>query len=433
MKYVIDTLRTAFRAPEMRKRLMFTIGMIILFRVGGNIPVPGIDRHLFTALVDRFGQIGTMMNIVSGGALKAASIFAMGITPYINASIIMQLMTVVLPSLQNLHKEGETGRKKMQSITRYLTIGLGLIQSTAFWYATKSAASNLLPSGLNAFVVILSFTAGTAVIMWIGEQINEWGIGNGISLLIFAGILARVPFMLSGLYQYFQAWSAQYNFYIALLFVVLALAVLLAVVAFVTFVTMAERRIPVVYPKRVVGRKQYGGQTTYLPMKVNQSGVLPIIFAMSLLSLPNLLISFFFVNSDNFLVNWFRNPGSSPFYYVLQAVLIIGFAFFYTAIQFNPIEIANNLQKNGGYIPTVRPGKPTIDFIGRTTRRLTWMDGVFQATITLLPLIIGSRTQTAAIWFSGTSIMIMVGVAIDLINRIESQMMNSNYQGFLDR
>lgn len=433
MTHVIETFRNAFRSADMRKRLYFTIGMIILYRVGGNIPVPGIDRTLFSQLIDRFGQIGSMMNIISGGALKAASIFAMGITPYINASIIMQLMTVVLPSLQQMQKEGETGRKKIQQIIRYLTVVLGLLQSLAFWYATRSAASTVLPSVLNAFVVILSFTAGTAVIMWIGEQINEWGIGNGISLLIFAGILSRVPSILSGLGQYFQGWSAQYGFYLAILFLIAILAVFVVMIVFVTYVSLAERRIPVTYAKRLVGRKQFGGQTTYLPLKVNQSGVIPIIFATSILTLPNVLISFFFYNSDNWFVNWFRNPGRSPFYYVIEALLILGFAFFYTAIQFNPVEIANNLQKNGGYIPGIRPGKPTIDFIGRTSRRICWFDGLFQATVVLLPLLVGSFTNTAAVWFGGTSIMILVGVAIDFMNRIEAQVAHTNYGGFLDQ
>lgn len=435
MTHVIETLRNAFRSDDLRKRLYFTIGMIILFRVGGSIPVPGIDRELFSGLIDRFGQIGTMMNIISGGALKAASIFAMGITPYVNASIIMQLMTVVLPSLQNLQKEGETGRKKIQQYVRYLTVILGLIQAIAFWYATRSAASDVLPSVLNAFVVILSFTAGTAVIMWIGEQINEWGIGNGISLLIFAGILSRVPYMAQGLYQYFQAWAVQYNFYLAIVFAVIAVIAFVAMIVFVTYVSLAERRIPITYAKRMVGRKQYGGQTTYLPLKVNQSGVIPIIFALSLLSLPNMLVSFFFSTADNWFVNWFRNPGSSPIYYVVEALLIIGFAFFYTTIQFNPVEIGNNLQKNGGFIPGIRPGKPTIEFIGRTSRRICWFDGCFQAIVTLLPLVLGSATQTAAIWFGGTSVLIMVGVAIDFMNRIESHMMNMGYSqaGFLNR
>lgn len=433
MQYVIDTLRKAFRSNDIRKRLLFTIGMIILYRVGGNIPVPGIDRTLFSGLVERFGQIGTMMNIISGGALKAASIFAMGITPYINASIIMQLLTVAIPSLTNLQKEGETGRKKIQKYVRYLTVALGLLQSVAFWNATRSAQSAVLPSWMTALVVILSFTAGTAVIMWLGEQINTWGIGNGISLLIFAGILSRVPSMVNGLYQYFRAWSLQYNFYLAILFAILTVVVGLALIVFVTYISLAERRIPVTYAKRVVGRKQYGGQTTYLPLKVNQSGVIPIIFATSLLSLPNMLVSFFWVNSDNWLVNWFRNPGRSPFYYAIEALLIIGFVFFYVAIQFNPVEVANNLQKNGGYIPGIRPGRPTIEYIGRTSQRICWFDGLFQVIVVLFPLLMGTATNTAGFWFGGTSIMIMVGVAVDLMTRIESQMMTSNYAGFMDR
>lgn len=432
MGHTFETFRSALRSSEMRKKLLFTVGMLLLFRIGGNIPVPGIDREAFTALISRFGQLGTMMNIISGGGLKTVSIFAMGILPYINSSIIMQLMTVVLPSLQNWSKEGEVGRKKIQRIVRYLTIILGLTQSIAFWYATRSVSSEVLPPFLNALVVIGSFTAGTAVIMWIGEQINEWGVGNGISLLIFVGILSRMGDLMKGLYTYIQIWTESYGFYLAILFALCIAITGIAIIVFVTYISLAERKIPVTYGKRIVGRKQYGGQNSYLPIKVNQSGVMPVIFATSLLTLPNMLVTFFFSSYDNVIVNWFKNPGRSPLYYFAESLLIIAFTFFYSAISFNTVEISNNLQKNGGYIPGVRPGKPTIEYLAKVTQRLCWVDGLFLTIVTLLPFILGSLTNTYALWFGGTSILIVVGVSVDFMNRIESNMLHSNYRGFLD-
>lgn len=432
MGHAIDTFKSAWRSRDLRKKLLFTFTMLLLYRIGGNIPVPGIDRQAFSTLLDRFGQLGTMMNIISGGGLRTVSIFAMGILPYINSSIIIQLLTVAIPSLQNMSKEGEVGRKKIQAIVRYLTIGLGLIQAIAFWYATRIASSEVLPSVLNALVVILSFTAGTAVIMWIGEQINEHGVGNGISLLIFVGILSRMGSLVTGLFAYVGIWSQTFSFYVAIFFAVALVVLAVLLIGFVTFVSLAERKIPVTYGKRMVGRKQYGGQNSYLPIKVNQSGVMPVIFATSLMTLPNMLITFFFSNVDNVVVNWFRNPGRSPLYYAIEALLIVGFTFFYSAISFNTVEIANNMQKNGGYIPGIRPGKHTIDYLGKVTMRLCWLDGLFLTVLTLLPLLIGSLTNTEALWFGGTSILIMVGVAIDFMNRLESNLMHSNYRGFLD-
>lgn len=432
MGNMIDTLRKAFRVPELRKKILFTVFMIVVYRIGAHIPVPAIDRVAFTQMLNRFGQLGSMMDILSGGALATVSIFAMGIQPYINASIIMQLLTVAIPALERLSKEGETGRKKISRITRYFTVGLGLVQSIAFWAATREASVTVLPGVLNAFLVIVSFTAGTAIVMWIGEQINEKGIGNGISLLIFTGIISRIPMMIRQLWQYLRMWSIAQNFFVALLFMVLFLAVSLALFIFVLFIQQAERRIPVQYARRVVGRRQYGGQSTYLPIKVNQSGVLPVIFAMSIATLPNLIVSIFFPNSTGPVVTFFRNLSTNPIYYVMMALLIIGFTFFYSMIQYNPIEISNNLQKNGGFIPGIRPGRPTTDFISRTAHRLCWFDGLFLAIITLFPMIAGAFTKTQAIWFGGTSILIMTGTSIELINQLESQMMMRHYKGFLD-
>ncbi|MDI9469493.1 MAG: preprotein translocase subunit SecY [Bacillota bacterium] len=428
---MLETLKRAWLVPDLRRRLLFTVLMIVIFRVGGNIPVPGIDRPAFTALLQRFGQLGSLMDIMSGGALATVSIFAMGITPYINASIIIQLLTVAIPYLENLSKEGETGRKKIQQIVRITTVALALLQAFAFWFNTRQVATGALPIWLNGLVVTLTFTAGTAVIMWIGELINDRGVGNGISIIIFAGIVSRVPQMISSLWMLARQWAVN-NIFFALLGVALIVVLTIGGILGVLFVQMAERRIPIQYAKRVVGRRIYGGQATYLPIKVNQSGVLPVIFTMSILQIPNLIITFFFSHSNGPIVNWFRNFSTSPVYYVMQAMLIIGFTFFYSMIQFNPVEIANNIQKNGGYIPGIRPGRPTSDYISRTAHRLSWFDGIFLAIITLTPMLLGIFTRTSSIWFGGTAIIIIVGVCLDLVNQLEAQISMRNYKGFLD-
>ena len=432
MKQAFRNLIRAFKIPDIRRRLLFTVGMIALFRVGGIIPVPGIDRVAFTDLVNRFGQIGAMMDIISGGALKAASIFAMGISPYITSSIIMQLLTVAIPALQRLSKEGESGRKKMQQITRYVTVGMALIQAFSFWFAARSAVTVALPPALSAILIILSFTAGTMITLWIAEQIDAHGIGNGVSMLIFIGILARVPSMVEALFVYMRIWTVTSSVLLAILYFVLVVGVFFFAFVFVNFVAVAERRIPVHYARRVVGRKQYGGQNTYLPIKVDQASVLPVIFATSIMSVPNLIISFFFADRTGWLIDWFRNPGNSPIYYLIQFLLILGFTFFYLSIQFNPVEIANNLQGNGGYIPGIRPGRPTVNYIKGVSRRLTWVNGLFLAVITLTPMLIGSLTGTSAIWFGGTAVLIISGVARDITTKLEAQLSMRSYKGFLD-
>ncbi len=434
MSSMVGTLRNAFRAPELRKRMIFTIIIICIYRIGAHIPVPGIDRLAFTNLIRNFGQLGQMMDLIAGGALTSVSIFALGVQPYINASIIIQLLTVAIPALENMAKEGETGRKKIQKITRYTSVGLALLQSFAFWYSTRSAAVTQLPAWLNAIVVILTFTAGTSLVTFLGEQINDKGVGNGISILIFTGVVSRVPSMLQSLWLVVRAWDInnQWGPWVATLLLLVFLAVSLALLVFVIFIHLAERRIPVQYSKRVVGRKQYGGQSTYLPIKVNQSGVMPVIFAMSISQLPSLIISFLFYNSTGPVVTFFRNLGTNPIYYVIMALLILGFTFFYSLTQFNPIEISNNLQKNGGFIPGIRPGRPTSEFIGKTASRLNWFDALFLIIVTLLPMVVGTLTNTQAIWFGGTSIIIIVGVCIDLVNQLDSQMMMKHYKGFLN-
>lgn len=430
MGSMIETLKNAFKIPDLRKKLLFTIGILIVYRLGIRVPVPGIDQEAFTALIERIGQLGSFLDIISGGAFKQVSIFAMGITPYVNASIIMQLLTVAIPALERLQKEGETGRKKIQQMVRYLTVGLAMVQAIAYWYATRMASSSTLPGFLNAILVVVSFTAGTAFIMWLGEQINEKGIGNGISLIIFAGIITGGPNAIKMLFGYFQNWSVTSNVFVSVIGTAAIIAVFVVVVALVVFVQSAERRIPVQYAKKVVGRKMYGGQNTYLPIKVNQAGVIPVIFAISIVSLPSTLVSLF--GGTGPVAEWFMNFSGNPFYYIFYALLILGFTFFYSMVQFNPIEIANNLQKNGGFIPGIRPGRPTSDFIARTARRLNWIDGLFLIVIVLFPVLLSAVTKAQGVWFGGTAVLIVVGVAIDLVNQLESQMVMRHYKGFLD-
>ncbi len=433
MAGVFETIKNAFRIQDLRRKLLYTLGLLAIYRIGTQIPVPGINREIFTQLFERFGNLGNMFDLVSGGALYSASIFTMGIQPYINASIIMQLMTVVIPALERLQKEGDEGRKKIMQIVRYVTIGLGLIQAVALWYGARDAMQSSLPAWLNAILVIATFTAGTAFIMWLGEQINEYGIGNGISLIIFAGIVTRGPSAVQTLWLYFQSWTEGGSFFLSLGMTILVVAVFLVVIGLVVFVQQAERRIPIQYAKKVVGRKLYGGQSTYLPLKVNMAGVIPIIFAMSIMMLPQTLIGFFFSGSDSPIVQWILNASQgSVGYYTLYALLIFGFTFFYTMIQFNPVEISNNLQKNGGFIPGIRPGRPTADFIKHSANRISWFDGIFLALVTLLPVILGSITRAPGLWFGGTAVLILVGVALDLVNQMESQMLMRHYKGFLD-
>jgi len=430
MSGMIETLKNAFKIPDLRKKLIFTILMLIVYRIGIKVPVPGIDSAAFTALIDKFGQLGSFMDIISGGAFKQVSVFAMGITPYINSSIIMQLLTVAIPALERLQKEGDEGRKKIQQYVRYMTIGLALMQAAAYWYATRTASASTLPAWLNAVLIMASFTAGTAFIMWIGEQINESGIGNGISLIIFAGIVTRGPSAVKLLFQYFQQWTLTSNVIVSVVGTIAVIIAFILIIALVVFVQMAERRIPIQYAKKVVGRKMYGGQSTYLPIKVNQAGVIPVIFAISLISLPPTLVSLF--GGTGPVAQWLMNFSGNPVYYVAYGLLILGFTFFYSMIQFNPVEVANNLQKNGGFIPGIRPGRPTSDIINKTSHRLSWFDGMFLILIVLFPTLMSAVTGAEGIWFGGTAILILVGVAIDLVNQLESQMVMRHYKGFLD-
>ena len=438
MKGMFDTLIKAFRLPELRKKILYTFLILGVYMIGGLVPVPGIDREAFTVLVRNWGQIGSMMDIISGGGLYAATIFAMGITPYINSSIIIQLLTVVIPALENLSKEGESGRKKMAKITRYTAIGLAFLQASLFTYSTRTAMIATSVKPLLAALIVASFTAGTCFVVWLGERINEKGIGNGVSLIIFSGIVTRLPSMAQSVYYKSLAVGEKvpgamvWGILIGILVAIAIIAVSIAIIVFVVFVQNAERRIPVQYSKKTVGRKLYGGQSSYIPLKVNQSGVMPVIFSMSILSLPSMIVTLFFQNSQNVVVNWFRNFNSSPWYYISYFFLIIIFTFFYSLIQFNPIEISQSIQKNGGFIPGIRPGKPTTDFILKTSNRLNWADALFLTLVCLVPTLVSLLTGLDNVWFVGTSVLILTGVANDLATQIESQLVTRNYRGFLD-
>ncbi len=438
MKGIFDTLINAVKLPELRKKLLFTLLILGLYMLGGLVPAPAIDREAFSSIIQSsWGQLGGLMDIISGGGLYSATIFAMGITPYINASIIIQLLTVVIKPLEEMAKEGETGRKKMTKITRFLAIGLAVVQSFIFTWSTKEALIKSLPMVLAFILVAITFTAGTCFVVWLGERINEKGIGNGVSLIIFAGIVTRLPQMAVTLLSKSQTISGYLKSpvlgtILGILLFVVATLVSVAIIIFVIYVQNAERRITVQYSKKTVGRKTYGGQNSYIPIKINQSGVMPVIFTMSIMSFFSIIISIFFSGPDNVVGKLAKDFNESPFYYVFYVVLVLLFTFFYSLIQFNPIEISNSIQRSGGFIPGIRPGKPTSEFIRVTAMRLCWIDGLFLSIVCLVPTIVGTLTGLENVWFAGTSVLILTGVANDLVRQIESQLVTRNYRGFLD-
>ena len=404
--------------------------MLLVFRLGSHIPVPGMDANMMQQLMMRGGAIFGFFDIVSGGSFANATIFAMSISPYINASIIIQLLTVAIPKFEQLAKEGEEGRKVIAKITRYSTVVLAFIQAVGLTMFNRAS----IYGGLNVLsfiTVTLSFTAGTAFLMWLGEQITEKGIGNGISMLIFAGIVSRAPVGAFAIVQNFKAGKFGKGI-LAYMSIAAVLAIFVAIIALVIWVQEAERRIPVQYAKRVVGRKMYGGQSTHIPIKVNLAGVMPIIFAMSLVALPPTIVAIFAPTSKNPILTWLRNAQASILFALFTAVLIIFFTFFYSYIQFNPIEIANNMKKNGGFIPGIRPGKPTSEYISKILNRVTWFGALFLAVIQFFPSIIGKLTHINGVWFAGTSVLILVNVALDMAKQIESQMIMRHYKGFLE-
>ncbi len=449
---MIKTLANAWKVADIRKKLLFTAFIVLVFRIGSMIPVP------FLNIVDEIdvgkgNTILTYLSLMTGSAFTYGTIFAMSITPYINSSIIMQLLAVAIPALERLQKEGEEGRKKIASITRYVTVGLAILQSIAYFFYLRAnnylmtAADGTAFTGIaavfQAVVIITVLTAGTAVIMWLGEQITIKGIGNGISIILFAGIVSRFPTLIKQYIQYLDTGRMVYRFLVPMVFVLF-----IAMIVYIVFMDNAERRLPIQYAKRVVGRKMYGGQSTHMPIKVNMSGVLPIIFASSILSLPGTVQMF--ISSDKYQGTFWEKffdafQSDSWWYAVMYFILIIFFAYFYSTIQYNPIEMANNLRKNNGAIPGIRPGRPTSDYILRVLSRLTLIGVLMLSVVALLPMIISLSCDAAippmteggndggfSVSLGGTSIIIMCGVALETVRQIESQMMMRHYKGFLD-
>ena len=426
---MLQTLRNAWKIEELRKKILFTLVIILLYRLGNAIPVPDVNIALLNAyFAQQQSTILGLLDVMSGGAFSNATIFALSIQPYINASIIIQLLCIAIPSLERLSKEGgEEGRKKIASITRYATVAIGLIQGFAYYMLIMN--NNMLNADAqgiwSAIVIILTFTSGSALIMWLGEQITEFGIGNGISMILFASIISRLPTSLITTVRNITAGKLQW--WLAVLMLIGAIAMIVLIV----YVNDAERRVPVQYAKRVVGRKMYGGQSTHLPMKVNMSGVMPIIFAQSIASVPATFAAFA-GKTDGWVNTWFAN-NSIP-YAIIYFLLIIFFAYFYSTIQFNPVEVANNLKKNGGYIPGFRPGKPTSEFIQKVLNKITLFGAIYLGIIAIVPILISHFSNAAALTglsLGGTSIIIVVGVALETVRALEAQMLMRNYKGFL--
>ncbi|WP_061213146.1 preprotein translocase subunit SecY [Syntrophomonas wolfei] len=420
---MLDSFQQAFKVGDLRKKLLFTLFMLLVFRLGAHIAVPGVNPGAMEKLLS--GQLFGFFDIISGGAFKRFSIFAMSITPYINATIIMQLLTVVVPRLEELQKEGEEGRKVIVQYTRYGTVVLGFIQAMGMSIALGRSGALMHTGFLSYIIIAISLTAGTALLMWIGETITEKGIGNGISLIIFAGIVSRLPGQIAGVGQ--ELAGGIIGYFNILLFIVLALAIIASIIA----VNEGQRRLPVQYAKRVVGRKVYGGQSTFLPLRVNAGGVIPIIFAMSLMMFPATIGSWMDPASglNRFLQEYFSF--SSVAYNMVYAALIVFFTYFYVAIIFNPMDVADNIKKYGGFIPGIRPGRPTAEYIDRVLSRLTLAGGVFLALIAILPNFIIGLTGITSLWFGGTALLIVVGVALDTMKQIESHLLLRSYEGFV--
>ena len=424
---VFESAINAWKIIDLRKKILYTLFIIVLFRLGSFIPVPFLNADAIFTLFnpsDASGQVNNgaldFLNIMSGGAMERASIFAMSISPYINASIIMQLLTVAIPALERMQKEGDEGRKKIQQIVRYVTVLLGLIQGFGFY--TILASQNLIMKRhwFSALVITISFTAGTALIMWLGEQINERGIGNGISIILFFSIISRGPDIVNFIVLQFRGG----NYFITPILIIASVAL----IVFIVIMSNAERRLPVQYAKRVVGRKMYGGQSTHLPLKLSMTGVLPIIFASSFVLIPS-TIARFIPSISEIVDKWFGYK--SAIYALVYFFLIIAFNYFYVAMQYNPIEMANNIKKNGGFIPGIRPGKPTSDFISKVLGKITLIGALYLGLVAVLPIITSIFTNTN-LAIGGTSILIVVGVILETLKTLESQMLMRHYKGFLE-
>ncbi len=460
---MIRTIRNAWAVPELRKKMLFTVFALLIFRLGSAIPAPYIDNQSLEQYLSlQSGTILGLMNAMSGSAFSMATIFALSIQPYINSSIIIQLLTVAIPYLENLAKEGgEEGRKKIASITRYTTVAIALLQGFGYYTLIRSYGmidAGTMPAIWVGLVIVLSFTAGSAFLMWLGEQITEFGIGNGISIILFAGIVSRGPKMVQDIISGVTLWNSvrtgavtqdtlttagytaeQAANYLkqALhpLMIALIIIGMLALVVLIVFIDNSERRIPVQYAKRVVGRKMYGGQSTHIPMKVNMSGVMPIIFAQSIASLPATIGAFagWTLESQGFGGGMMRLfDTSKPFYSILYFLLIVGFSYFYASMTFNPVEVSNNLKKNGGFIPGFRPGKPTADFITKVLNKITMFGALYLSIIAIAPIITGNIVGYSSLAIGGTSVIIVVGVALETVKQMEAQMLMRHYKGFLE-
>ena len=431
---MLETIKNAWKVEDLRKKILFTLMIILIYRIGSAIPVPFLDSSVLSDLFQAGSFLG-YLDVLSGGAFKDATLFALSISPYITSSIVIQLLTVAIPALEALSKEGADGRKKLNKITRYSTVALALLQSVAYYMMNRNYGSVKYVDGFSgvfsALCIIFCFSAGALIVVWLGEQVDKYGIGNGISMILFAGIVSRGPAAINSLLQYWTLASkggqSQYYFLVPTVVVLFAI-----VIAGIVVMTNAERRIPVQYAKRVVGRKMYGGQSSYIPIKVTMSGVMPIIFASSILSIPSMIRNFIDPNKERLIGKILGAfDYNTWFYAILYLFLIIAFNYFYVAIQYNPVEMANNLRKNNGAIPGIRPGKPTSDFIEKIISKITLVGALFIAAIAILPILLGN-VASMNIALGGTSIIIVVGVALDTVRQLESQMMMRHYKGFLE-
>ena len=440
---MIETIRNAWKIPELRKKILFTIFALLIFRLGSVVPVPFINSDLLGNTLNSMGGIFSLLGTMNGTAFSMAAVFALGVQPYINSSIIIQLLTVAIPALERLQRDGgEEGRKKIAAITRYVTVAIAILQGLGYY--TLISSYNLidtagLPGWWVAVVIILCFTAGSAFVMWLGEQITEFGIGNGISIILFAGILSRVPGMVESIYtgisNNLNGVTGEGVFNLPWWGAILIVIGMLAIVVLIVFIQNSERRIPVQYAKRVVGRKMYGGQSSHIPLKVNMSGVMPIIFAQAIASLPS-TIGMFFGKSANSEGGWgvflsvFNT--TSIVYIIVYFLLIVGFSYFYSTMQFNPVEVANNLKKNGGFIPGFRPGKPTADFISKVLNKITLFGAIYLSIIAIAPIVTQNIIGVRNLAIGGTSIIIVVSVALETMKALEAQMLMRHYKGFLE-
>ena len=456
---MIQTIRKAWGIPELRKKIIFTLLILLIFRIGNAITVPYVNTEMLGQYLNSMSTtVLGLYNVMSGGAFAQATVFALSIQPYINSSIIIQLLTIAIPALERMAREGgEEGKKKIQSITRYATVAIAILQAIGYYFMMKNY-SLLEQDGIwVALVIIVTLIAGSSFVMWMGEQVTEFGVGNGISIILFAGILARIPNMVSSMIDGVQRWSAikagtltvdtltaagytdtQAQAYLDSALspwgIVLLIIGMLALIMFIVFINDAERRIPVQYAKRQVGRKMYGGQSSTLPMKVNMSGVLPVIFAQSIASLPITIWTFIGIPKEDTVSYSIYNAidTKSVIYMVVYFIMIIGFSYFYSSIQFNPVEIANNLKKQGGFIPGFRPGQPTVQFIQKVLGRITLFGAIYLGIVAICPLIVGKVINNGSLAIGGTSVIIVVGVALETVKALENQMLMRQYKGFLE-